>query len=65
VFRFPREAAALAVGRARSRRKEPIMNSLVRALSRSGLLKDGLDQHLVRASMVLIFVLFGYQKWFE
>jgi uncharacterized membrane protein YkgB len=21
--------------------------------------------HLVRASMVLIFVLFGYQKWFE
>src|SRR5262245_65910656 len=41
------------------------MNSLVRALARSGLLRDGLDHHLVRASMVLIFVLFGYQKWFE
>jgi uncharacterized membrane protein YkgB len=41
------------------------MNSLVRTLARSGLLRDGLDHHLVRASMVLIFVLFGYQKWFE
>src|SRR5262245_26565056 len=41
------------------------MNSLAKTLARSGLLRDGLDQHLVRASMVLIFVLFGYQKWFE
>ena len=41
------------------------MNSLIRALARSGLLRDGLDSHLVRASMVLIFVLFGYQKWWE
>jgi uncharacterized membrane protein YkgB len=41
------------------------MTSLVRALAKSGLLRDGLDYHLVRASMVLIFVLFGYQKWFE
>jgi len=30
-----------------------------------GLLKDDLDYHLMRASMVLIFALFGYQKWFE
>ena len=36
------------------------MTSLVRTLARSGLLRDGLDHHLVRASMVLIFVLFGY-----
>ena len=41
------------------------MNSLIRALAKSGLLREGLDQHIVRASMVLIFVLFGYQKWFE
>ena len=41
------------------------MNSLVRALVRAGLLREGLDRHVVRASMVLIFVLFGYQKWFE
>ena len=41
------------------------MNFLVKALARSGLLRDGLDLNLVRASMVLILVLFGYQKWFE
>src|SRR5882724_11921818 len=41
------------------------MTSLARALAKSGLLRNGLDYRLVRASMVLIFVLFGYQKWFE
>ena len=41
------------------------MTFLARALVKSGLLRDGLDHHIVRASMVLIFVLFGYQKWFE
>src|SRR4029077_8933281 len=41
------------------------MNSLIKILARSGLLKGDLDYHLVRASMVLIFFLFGYQKWFE
>ena len=41
------------------------MNTLIKVLTKSGLLKDDLDYHLVRASMVLIFVLFGYQKWFQ
>ena len=41
------------------------MNSLIKALARSRLLKGDLDYHLVRASMVLVFALFGYQKWFE
>jgi uncharacterized membrane protein YkgB len=41
------------------------MNSLIKILAKSGLLKKDLDYHLVRASMVLIFLLFGYQKWFE
>src|SRR5262245_58961831 len=41
------------------------MNSLIKILARSGLLHGNLDLHLVRASMVLIFLLFGYQKWFE
>ena len=41
------------------------MNYLVKVLARSRLLKGDLDLHLVRGSMVLIFVLFGYQKWFE
>ena len=41
------------------------MNSLENILTKFGLLKDDLDYHLVRASMVIIFLFFGYQKWFE
>jgi uncharacterized membrane protein YkgB len=41
------------------------MNSLIKTLAKSRLLNGDLDYHLVRASMVLIFVLFGYQKWFQ
>jgi uncharacterized membrane protein YkgB len=40
------------------------MNYLVRLLSKSGLLKSDIDYHLMRASMVFIFLIFGYQKWF-
>src|SRR3981189_1848147 len=65
AYRFPSKAAAPAVERARPRQEELIMNALVKALTRSGLLKGDLDFHLVRGSMVLIFLLFGYQKWFE
>jgi len=41
------------------------MNSLIKALAKSAPFKGDLDYHLVRASMVLVFLLFGYQKWFE
>jgi uncharacterized membrane protein YkgB len=41
------------------------MTSLVRILTRLGLLREDLDYHLLRASMVIIFLFFGYQKWFE
>lgn len=41
------------------------MNFLTDVVARSGLLKKDLDYHVVRASMVLIFLFFGYQKWFE
>jgi uncharacterized membrane protein YkgB len=41
------------------------MNHLADALRRSGLLREDLDYHLIRASMVVVFLLFGYQKWFE
>jgi uncharacterized membrane protein YkgB len=41
------------------------MDRLIKILANSRLLKGDLDYRLVRASMVLIFVLFGYQKWFE
>jgi uncharacterized membrane protein YkgB len=41
------------------------MNALMKLLAKSGLLRQDLDYHVIRASMVLIFVMFGYQKWFE
>jgi uncharacterized membrane protein YkgB len=41
------------------------MNFLVNALAKSGLLREDLDYHLIRASMMVIFLFFGYQKWFE
>src|SRR5262245_10425038 len=41
------------------------MNSLIKLLAGSRLLKGNLNLHLVRGSMVLIFALFGYQKWWE
>jgi len=41
------------------------MNHLTDLLVRIGILKKDLDYHLIRASMVIIFLFFGYQKWFE
>jgi uncharacterized membrane protein YkgB len=40
------------------------MKALIHMLAKSGLLTTDLDYHLIRASMVLIFLAFGYQKWF-
>src|SRR5262245_6089694 len=40
------------------------MNFINSTLLRFGILKDNLDYHVVRASMVIIFFFFGYQKWF-
>jgi uncharacterized membrane protein YkgB len=39
-------------------------SSLVDRLRRSGLLASDIDYHIVRASMVIMFLFFGYQKWF-
>jgi uncharacterized membrane protein YkgB len=41
-----------------------IMNFLIKVLTKLGLLKADLDYHVVRASMVIIYFFFGYQKWF-
>src|SRR5260370_21084131 len=41
------------------------MNFLTNTLLKLGILKDDLDYHLIRASMVIIFLFFGYQKWFQ
>ncbi|HTZ78161.1 MAG TPA: DUF417 family protein [Stellaceae bacterium] len=40
------------------------MRWLANTLARSGLLAGDIDYHLVRGSMVIIFLFFGYQKWF-
>ncbi len=39
------------------------LNPLARSLRRSGLLTGDLDTHIVRAAMVIMFLFFGYQKW--
>jgi uncharacterized membrane protein YkgB len=40
------------------------VNSFAGALRRSRLLSGDLDYHIVRASMVIMYFFFGYQKWF-
>jgi len=42
-----------------------LMDLLARVFVRLGILTGGLDYHLLRASMVIIFLFFGYQKWFQ
>lgn len=38
---------------------------LTTGLDRLGLARKDVDYHLMRAAMVLVFFLFGYQKWFD
>src|SRR5262245_40560005 len=40
------------------------MNWLITILAKSPLLRNDFEYRLARASMVLMFLLFGYQKWF-
>ena len=40
-----------------------LMDRLAGVLIRLGTLTEDLDYHLIRASMVIIFFFFGYQKW--
>ena len=41
------------------------MNFVTNILVKLGILREDLDYHFVRASMVIIFLFFGYQKWFD
>ena len=41
------------------------MNFVANLLTKLGILKQDLDYHFIRASMVVIFLFFGYQKWFD
>ena len=42
---------------------ERIMNPLIKIMIKLGVLEKDLDYHLIRAAMVIIFLFFGYQKW--
>ena len=57
---IPGDSAPTRLASARS-----LMNSLIRMLIKLGILKEDLDYHLVRGSMVIIFLFFGYQKWWQ
>jgi uncharacterized membrane protein YkgB len=41
------------------------MKFIINSLNRLGLLKEDLDYQIIRASMVIIYFFFGYQKWFD
>jgi uncharacterized membrane protein YkgB len=41
------------------------MNLFINAPIRLGLLRKDLDYHLMRVSLVVLFLFFGYQKWFD
>ena len=41
------------------------MDSIINLLVKLKIRKKDLDYHLIRASMVVIFLFFGYQKWFN
>ena len=41
-----------------------LMNLLIKILTKLGLLTKDLDYHVVRATMVILYFFFGYQKWF-
>ena len=43
----------------------PFVEILIKALTKIGLMKEDLDYNLLRASMVIIFLFFGYTKWHE
>jgi uncharacterized membrane protein YkgB len=42
-----------------------LIGSLANGLRKLGILREDVDYHLIRASMVIVFFFFGYQKWFQ
>jgi uncharacterized membrane protein YkgB len=41
-----------------------LMDFLIKLLFNLGLLRKDFDYHVIRASMVIVYFFFGYQKWF-
>jgi uncharacterized membrane protein YkgB len=52
------------IGKATTSTFSEMLNLLIKILIKLGILRKDLDYHLVRASMIIIMFLFGYQKWF-
>ena len=46
-------------------REERTMDRLIKFLSMTAPFQGDLDYRLIRASMVIIYFFFGYQKWFD
>ena len=57
-------AGTSIIGRTPALAFRELMNLLIKVFAKLGLLRKDLDYHLVRASMVIIYFFFGYQKWF-
>ena len=55
----------LATGGTSGTGKATALDFCINILIKFGVLKEDLDYHAVRASMVIIFFFFGYQKWFD
>ena len=62
---FTQKAQPIADGATQLPTAPNLMNLPIRIVIKLGLLKDDLDYHLLRAAMVIVFLFFGYQKWFE
>ena len=60
----PAPVGTSSIGKAPALTFNTMMNLLIKILAKLGLLTKDLDYHLVRASMVIIYFFFGYQKWF-
>lgn len=41
------------------------MGSVIKRVAAMQIFQRDLDEHLIRGSMILIYFMFGYQKWFE
>ena len=41
------------------------MNSSINRIAKTSIFRGDIDNHLVRASMIFIYFMFGYQKWFD
>jgi hypothetical protein len=55
----------LVAGTRRLAKRAAPMNLITTVLIKLGILKKDLDYHFVRASMVIVYLFFGYQKWFQ